>query len=283
MFTRFFKSFLVFFLLIFTFSSCFRFRMSDSTAFKRYGQLGFPFQIGRYSAPPYQIRYLEIGYDSLPVVLFLHGGLGTASTYARYLEDSILLRHFKIVTVDRPGHGYSNFGKTEVSVARQSEFLKPLLEKLRRNTPSVFLVGHSYGGTIAAKMAMDYPHLIDKMILSAPAIDPDNEKRFWFNRPLNCFLIKWAMPQNFIIANDEKLAHAEECRKISPDWHKIRTPTVYLHGKNDDIVPFINIDFAKKKLTNAPVEYIVKDSLPHIFVMNQPEVLRTILLKMKQL
>ena len=89
------------------------------------------------------------------------------------------------------------------------------------------------------------------------------------------------MPQNFIIANDEKLSHAHECAKMELDWCKITTPTVYIHGKDDDIVSFVNFEFARKHLLNAQVEYILKDTLPHIFFMKQPEILRGIILGIK--
>ena len=274
--------FLLFVLLILSISSCFRFRISDKEAFELYGKLPYGFQIHRYKIGENRtIRYLEIGRDGQPVIVFLHGALGTASGFKAYLSDTALLNHYKMIVPDRYGHGYSDFGKTEVSLDKQIDYLLPILKKAKYVGTKTILVGHSYGGTIAARLAMDYPQLIDNLVLSAPAIDPLNEKRFWFNKPLDCWAIKWAMPQNFIIANDEKLAHAAECLKILPDWHKITTPTVYIHGKNDDVVPFVNIEFAKKHLVNAPVEYIVKDSLPHIFFMNQPEILRGVILGIK--
>ncbi len=280
------RFYLLSFFVVLTISSCFRLRISDKEAFKLYGKLPYDFQIYRYKIGGNRsMRYLEIGRDSQPVIVFLHGALATASGFKAYLSDTALLNHYKMIVPDRYGHGYSDFGKTEVSIDKQVDYLLPILKKARYVGTKTILVGHSYGGTIAARLAMDYPQLIDNLVLSAPAIDPNNEKRFWFNKPLDWWAIKWAMPQNFIIANDEKLAHAAECLKMLPDWYKITTPTVYIHGKNDDVVPFVNIEFAKKHLVNAPVEYIVeyivKDSLPHIFFMKQPEILRGIILGIK--
>ena len=134
-----------------------------------------------------------------------------------------------MIAVDRYGHGYSDFGNTETSVKRQAAMIFPILQRLRRESyKPIILVGYSYGGTVASRLAMDYPQLIDNLVLSAPAIDPNNEKRFWFNKPLNCWAIKWAMPQNFIIANDEKKAHANECLKMQPDWY---CPMLPFHKK----------------------------------------------------
>jgi pimeloyl-ACP methyl ester carboxylesterase len=270
--------FLAFFSLFYQ-TACFRFRISDKSAFALLGK-DSSFQIHRIKTEGGRtMRYLEIGADARPVLIFLHGGLGTASGFIAYMQDTLLNKKYKIIVPDRYGHGYSDFGRTEVSVEKQVAYLLPILKKARYSGNLTILVGHSYGGTIAARIAMDYPELVDALVLSAPAIDPDNEKRFWFNRPLDWWAIKWLMPQNFIIANDEKLAHAEECRKMLPYWHKIKIPTVYIHGKDDSVVPFVNAAFAKRHLTNAPVQYILKDSLPHIFFMRQPEILRGVILE----
>ncbi len=274
--------FLLVTVVLLSLSSCFRFRVSDATAFRKLGKLPYDFQIHRYKiGGNHSIRYFEIGRDSQPVVIFVHGGLGTSRDFMKYLKDTTLLKRFKMIVPDRYGHGYSDFGKTEVRLQKQADYLLPILKKARLVGTKTILVGHSYGGTIAARMAMDYTDLIDDLVLSSPAIDPKNEKRFWFNKPLNFWAIKWAMPQNVIIANDEKLAHARECLEMVPFWKKITMPTVYIHGKNDEIVPFINIEFARKHLINAPVLFIERDSLNHDFFVDKPQVLTDILLNIK--
>jgi pimeloyl-ACP methyl ester carboxylesterase len=265
-----------------TFTGCFRFRMSDKDAIKNYGKLNQNFQINRYITGNRTVRSLEIGQDTLPIVLFIHGGLGTAWGYRNYLKDSTLLKHFKMIAIDRPGHGYSDFGKTVVSVAKQAELVLPILKKMKASGQKIIIVGHSFGGTLAARIVMDYPDIADALLLSSPAIDPDNDKLFWFNKPLNFWAIKWMMPQNFIIANDEKICHGDECRQMLPFWSKIHIPTIYIHGRNDKVVPFINSEFAKKHLTNTPsVKYILKDSLPHIYYAKDIDIIKNELLELK--
>jgi pimeloyl-ACP methyl ester carboxylesterase len=271
------------FILLFctTFTACFRFRMSDKEAIKTYGKLGHQFEINRYISGNRTLRSLEIGNDSLPIVLFIHGGVGTSLGYRNYLKDSVLLKHFKMIAIDRPGHGYSDFGKTIVSVEKQAQLMLPLLRKMKASGRKIILVGHSFGGTIAARIAMDYPDIADALVLSSPAIDPV-EKLFWFNKPLDFWAIKWMIPQNFIIANDEKIAHGNECHQMLPFWSKIHVPTIYIHGQNDTVVPFSNSEFAKKQLTNTPsVKYILKDDLPHIYYVENIEIIKNELLALK--
>ena len=58
-------------------------------------------------------------------------------------------------------------------------------------------------------------------------------------------------------------------------------PTVYVHGRNDRIVPFINYEFAQKHLINAPVKYVLRDTLSHEFFVDKPKVLTNIILSIQ--
>jgi pimeloyl-ACP methyl ester carboxylesterase len=268
---------LVFLTLLFP--SCMRLRISDRQVEKLVGK-DKSLIINRYRINGKTMRYIEIGSDTLPTVVMLHGGLGTASTYKIYMTDSLLQRHFRLVIPDRYGHGYSDFGKTEVKLEKQAAYLLPMMERLKKSGKPLVLMGHSFGGSVAARFAIDYPNLATQLVLTSPAIDPSVMKLFKWNKPFDFFLIKWLMPQNIIIANDEKMHNKEELEKMRPFWERIRQPTVYVHGKDDWIVPFSNVEFAKKQLAHVPTEFIVRDSLDHAFIFKKPEILRGILLQL---
>jgi hypothetical protein len=65
--------------------------------------------------------------DSLPLLILTHGAPGAWYGYLEYLEDSFLLKHFRIISVDRPGYGKSSKKSPVVSIEEQAKLLSPLL------------------------------------------------------------------------------------------------------------------------------------------------------------
>ena len=44
----------------------------------------------------------------------------------------------------------------------------------------IMLIGHSLGGPVIARMAMDYPDAYQGLIFVAASIDPEMEKEEWY-------------------------------------------------------------------------------------------------------
>ncbi|MGD1842949.1 MAG: alpha/beta fold hydrolase [Thermonemataceae bacterium] len=255
-----------------------QFRTSDKRVWKKFEAIPQKVQVERYQVANRTVRYINIGADTLPTVLFIHGAPGSADAFFSYLKDTVLLEKARMISVDRPGYGYSDFGKAEVSVAQQAKLIAPLLDQFANGHPFL-VVGHSYGGTIAARLAMDFPEKVDYLIMAAPAIDPDNEKKFWVNKPADWAIFKWAIPKAVRVSNDEKLAHVAETAKMLPDWQKVTMPVTYIHGEKDGIVPFANAAFAKEVLQHNPdTTFILKEKMGHLFVFNEKEVLKEAIL-----
>ena len=137
----------------------------------------------RYESGRRVMNYLEVGDSALPLVVFVHGSPGSLSAFIDFMADTALLAKAQLVTVDRPGFGASNFGYAEPSLQKQADLLKPILESHKHQRP-VILVGHSLGGPLIARMAMDYPELVDGLVMVAPSIDPELEPNEWFRAPL---------------------------------------------------------------------------------------------------
>jgi pimeloyl-ACP methyl ester carboxylesterase len=236
----------------FIFDHYVQFRKSDEELSKIFAENKINATIHYYSTHGRRLRYVSVGNDSLPTLLFLHGSPGSMSYYSRRYQDPAIIDHFKIFAVDRPGYGYSGLGDPEPSIQKQAEMIRPILDSLHKASHPIILVGGSYGASVASRLAMDHPELVDGLVLTGPAIGPGREKYFWFTPVIEHWSIRWFIPRIFRSANTEKIHHKEELEKMLPYWKNIRVPVAYLQGINDDIVDTSNASFAKEHLVNAP-------------------------------
>ena len=113
-----------------------------------------------------EIHYVKAGDETKPLVVFIHGSPGSLTAFIHFLADTSLLHRVELISTDRPGFGYSNFGNGVGSLHDQCEILTPLLEKNKNNRPLI-LVGHSLGGPLIARIAVEHPDLVDGLIIVA--------------------------------------------------------------------------------------------------------------------
>ena len=271
-------TFVIIIVLIRVIVSFMSFRMSDRKVKEYFATKNTEVKIQRYQAGEREMRYIETGDARLPMVLFVHGAPGGLDAFKEFMVDSALAGKVHLVSVDRPGYGYSGYGDTEKSIAQQAAMIKPILEQNKSGHPAI-LVGHSYGGPVVSKIAMDYPKLVYALILAAPAIDPDNEKIFWVSYPSNWLAIRWMLPTALRVANDEKLSHVEQLTQIKPGWKNLTLPITYIHGKKDMIVPFANTDYAKKMMTGTKPEIVIDEKMNHFVPWSHPQYIRQAILK----
>ncbi|MBX2899981.1 MAG: alpha/beta hydrolase [Cyclobacteriaceae bacterium] len=236
-------------------------------------------ELKSYSTGKRKQTYLINGDSLKPVVVFVHGSPGSLSAFIDFMADTTLLRHARLISVDRPGFGSANFGYAEPSLAKQAALLKPSLLAHKSNQP-LYLVGHSLGGPLIAQMAMDYPELIDGLILVAPSIDPELEPNEWFRAPLATPFLKWLLPRSLRASNDEIYQLKPQLQAMLPRWKEIRVPVIVIQGGKDTLVHPANAAFAKRMLTNAPVDVIFKEGMDHFVPWNNPELIKEAILKM---
>jgi pimeloyl-ACP methyl ester carboxylesterase len=226
-----------------------------------------------------RMNYLTSGSDSLPLVIFVHGSPGSLSAFIDFMDDTVLLEKTQMISVDRPGFGASNFGYAEPSLKRQCEEIKPILDKHKNNRP-VYLVGHSLGGPIIARMAMDYPELVDGLIFVAASIDPELEPYEWFRGPLATPFLKWMLPRSIRASNDEIYQLKPQLNQMLPMWPRITCPVIFIQGLQDDLVPPANTEFAKKMLVNARYEEVIIEDMNHFVPWTRPYLITNAILKL---
>lgn len=110
------------------------------------------------------LAYVEQGTGD-QTLIFIHG-LGSYIP-AWNKNMSVLSHHYRCIAIDLPGYGKSSKGNYEFSMTYYAQVIKEFAEK--KEIKNVVLVGHSMGGQIALTTALQYPDLVEKLVLVAPA------------------------------------------------------------------------------------------------------------------
>ncbi len=229
-----------------------QFRKTDEELVEIFRERGIDGEIRYYESHGRKLRYASVGNDSLPTLLMLHGSPGSMSYYSGRYADTVIQNNFKVFTVDRPGYGYSGLGDPEPSIELQAAMIRPILDSLHHATRPIIVAGGSYGASVACRLAMDYPDLIDGIVVTGPSLGPGLEQSFWFTNIIEHWSIRWFIPRIFRSANTEKVRHKAELEKMLPLWEKVNTPVVYIQGEKDNLIDTTNAGFARKMLVNAP-------------------------------
>ena len=269
-------SYIILFIISQILSSCLTFKVSQKEIDKKF--MGYKLKPVQHqiNVQGVKMNYAEIGSDSLPVAFFVHGSPGSWGGFIDFMKDTVLLKKVKMVAVDRIGFGNSDFGNAEKSLVVQSDLLKPIVAKYKKSGKKIILIGHSLGGPMIARMAMDYPELVDNLIIIAGSIAPNlepNEK--WFRIPMDFIPISILIPASFRASNHEILYLKPELEKMLPLWKNIHQPVIVIQGGKDMFVSPKNADFAEKMLVNAKSLKIVRiDTMNHFVPWSHPQLIK---------
>ncbi len=198
---------------------------------------------------------LDVRIQSVPSgkeynLVFLHGSPSSLSAWDGYLVDSLLRTKTNMHAIDRPGYGYSNFGDEITSIHTQSQIISAAIND--KKLENVIVVGSSYGGPVAARVGF-LNKQVKAAVMISPAIDPTIEKDIWASRFTQWKLTRWLVPTGYRVAGDEKKVHAHELELIKNDWKEITIPILHIHGDNDDLVPYENVDFSSKNFQDIKI------------------------------
>jgi pimeloyl-ACP methyl ester carboxylesterase len=258
---------------------CMTFRNSDADQIAEFAKDHITLRTAVISADGMHIHYAVTGNDSLPTIFFIHGSPGSWEAFAAYMKDPILLKKFRMVSIDRPGFGYSNYGKAQ-HLDVQSLRISPLFYKLSNHRP-MFLAGHSLGGPMVIKLGSDNPGIFSGLVVISGSIDPSDENpekwRPWlFKSPLN-YLVPGAMRTS----NEELWYLKKDLVLLRRDFSKITCPVYFIHGVMDDWVPPENVEYGKKLLIHSPkVEEILIPGANHFIPWTKFTEIRSVLLKL---
>jgi len=104
--------------------------------------------------------------------IILEAGGGMDSNAYQKIQDSIAKQTgIRVMSYDRSGFGQSELGPEKFTAIDEIEALKKCLE-IQGYKNKLILVGHSYGGLLVQLFTLQYPELVEGLVL----IDPMNVK-----------------------------------------------------------------------------------------------------------
>jgi len=127
--------------------------------------------------------------SSRPVLLFVHGGPGSADMLFARRFDGDLVREFVVVHWDQRGAGKSyrtSIPQSEMTREHYISDLKELAENLlqRFGSRSIYLVGHSWGSEIGLIAASRYPDLFTAYIGVGQVVRKSEQERISYEYTL---------------------------------------------------------------------------------------------------
>ncbi len=111
----------------------------------------------------HRIRYLALGQGEAPPLVLIHGFGGDLNNWL--FNQLLLADGRRVVALDLPGHGGSGKTLEACDSAAFADVVIRFLEVL--DVPEVHLAGHSLGGAVALRMALDQPRRVRSLSLIA--------------------------------------------------------------------------------------------------------------------
>ncbi len=222
-----------------------------------------------------RMHYQEAGPSDAPPMILIHGFASSNLVWSKVLLE-LAAEGFRVIAPDLPGYGYSGKPRElEYTIGSQARMIVGLLKQLE--IARAVVVGSSYGGAVAATIALDNPEMIEKLVLVG-AVTNNAPTRYLLMRLFGSPIIgdilspllvgsrrllrarmkrvydrhAWVLDERRVRARHLPLqtrgTHRAIIRtvrrwdadRISRDAHLIKLPTLLLWGDNDREVPLIH-------------------------------------------
>ncbi len=226
--------------------------------------------------------YLDIG-NGIPIVI-LHGFMGNKECWLPLIEH--LKPHCRCISLDLLGFGESGKPKIRYDVATEVAFVRQVALTLGLN--SYYILGHSFGGWVAAAYALKYPDHVKGLLLAAPAGIRDDsfcgrydhlrpllwqtpvvdwvlqllklstksaiiDKIAWFRRELK------AQPaaRSFLV---DRIRPEDAIDTVEQEIHRIQVPTLVISGDRDETIPLWHSETYAQQIPGAKLAIILNAS-----------------------
>ncbi len=226
-----------------------------------------------------------------PIVL-LHGFLGDSGNWQGVMAELFevsqqdLSHPVEVIALDLLGFGASGKPPVKYTVPQEVAFLRAVLREL--DLESCILVGHSFGGWVAAAYAIAYPEQVQALCLVAPAGIRDDEfcgrydwmrpvlwrtpivdVALWLLRPLAKLVgqsktlatVSWARRElnrqpaarSFLV---DRLRPEDAIDTVETQISAIQAPTLVLAAELDDTIPRWHCETYAEQIAQAQLRVI---------------------------
>lgn len=230
----------------------------------------------------YPIHGVKVGAATDNIILYIHGSPGSWTAWAEYLRDNDLRQNTTMIAIDRPAFGRSNFGQTAISLEDQAEAIYKTVQTIAPNSSRITLVGHSYGGPVALRLAVDYPNFAKSIVLLAPAISPDITNPRWYNHVAKWWLVQKILPRSLTHSNREMIPLNSELKLIEPLLKNVNADVFVVQGAKDKLVNVGNAAFAKEALIHSDVSINILPDAGHFIPWEYYDVTKQTILDASQ-
>lgn len=185
--------------------------------------------------------------NTAATIVFVHGSPGSADAY--HAQFSKPQKNCDLIAYDRPGYGAPPPPGKGYNLATQTAALVDLLKA--SHITNYILVGHSYGGPVVLKTAIEHPELVRGVVLIGGSIDPSQEKTMWVQMVANLPGIRSLLPRDLRVCNTEILALKTDLMTLQKEIPLLQRPVLMLHGTKDPLVPVANVAYLENQLSTA--------------------------------
>ncbi len=178
----------------------------------------------------------HIHYSTGPTLVLLHGLAASGKSWGRFIE--FISDEFTLIIPDLLGHGDSDAPHIDYHVLFQEEVIREVLQK--EEIQNYCLMGHSYGGWIAAILAKNNPSITKLILEDAGGLKGffdeivGTEEREQYKKDLLKKALELNAKEYVIrsIINDE----FSMSQITTEDLSSITSKTLILWGENDSII-----------------------------------------------
>lgn len=260
--------------------SCMTMRYSNKETTKFFAVSKTDFQDKTIAFDGYKIHYVATGNVQNPTLFFVHGSPGSWNAFKEYLQDTLLLKKYRMIAIDRPGFGYSDFGDAQ-NLKVQSQRISEFIKKIDNKKPLI-LVGHSVGGPVVSQLAVDNPSWYKRLVILAGSLDPKAENPEKWRTVIKASPLRYLIPGALRPSNDELWWLKQDLVDLEPKLKNITSDVTVIHGTKDVLVPYSNMDFIKKSFVNAKsLDTITIEKANHFIPWSHYEIVRNALLNVQ--